>query len=248
MKTNKTTYKISKLAFPFLGLAFLIAATTLFCPATVAAEENLNVPPEGFKALFNGKDFTGLHMTKRAKEAWFVEDGMLRSLGAFDDFTAAIISEENFLNFVFMTDYRMLTYSDSGIMFRGWPPDMQRPPGARSGAQVNLHFSWAVGQPSVFHFGQKNKMIEDQRSKIKNIRSEIGVWHTIKLTLVGRTLTVEHDGEIILDKFEYPEGRLSMEPSGIGLQKHENFEHDGMMTSAPIEFRNVFIKELDPVK
>jgi hypothetical protein len=39
-----------------------------------------------------------------------------------------------------------------------------------------------------------------------------------------------------------------MEPSGIGLQKHENFEHDGMMTSAPIEFRNVFIKELDPVK
>ena len=249
MKINKTARRTGTMSFMSLGFVALAAAVLLAVPGLVAAEEKLNVPPEGFKALFNGRDFTGWYMTKRAKEAWFVEDGMIRSLGAFDDFTADMISEQKFLNFVFMTDYRMLTESDSGIWFRGWPAEVPREPGVRIGEQVNLHATWAVGQPMVFHFGPKNnKMIEDQKPKMKNIKSEVGVWHTIKLTLVGNILTVEHDGEVILDKFEYPQSWLGTEPSGIGLQKHKNWEYNGKMSSCPIEFRNVFIRELDPGK
>jgi hypothetical protein len=94
-------------------------------------------------------------------------------------------------------------------------------------------------------------MIEDQKkAKLKEVKSEPGVWHTIKFTLVGRVLTVEHDGEVILDAFEYPEGTLDMEPGSIQLQKHKNWDYDGdgNVSNCPIEFRNVFIKELDPVK
>jgi hypothetical protein len=248
MKIDKTARKMGMMAFPSLGFVALAVAVLLAVPGLAAAQEQLNVPPEGFKSLFNGKDFTGWHMTKRAKEAWFVEDGAFRSLGYFDDFTADFLTEEKFLNFVLMVDYRMLTKSDSGIWFRGWPSDMPRPDGVRTGEQVNLHYSWAVAQPMVFYFGPKNnKMIDDQRkTKVKEIQSEPGIWHSIKITLVGRVLTVEHDGEVVLDAFEYPEGTLSMEPSGIGLQKHKNWDYnnDGNVSNCPIEFRNIFIKDL----
>ncbi len=244
MKINRTTRRTRVMAFPFLAFVFL-ATLLLLVLGPTAGEEKLNVPPEGFTALFNGKDFTGWYMTKRAKEAWFVEDGMIRSLGAFDDFSADMISDEKFLNFVFMTDYRMLTDSDSGIWFRGWPSDVPREPGVRIGEQVNLGTTGWMGHPMVFHYGpENNKMIEDQKSKMKNVRSQIGVWHTIKLTLIDKILTVELDGEVILDEFEYPEGTLGTEPSGIGLQKHKNWEYNGTMSNCPIEFRNVFIKEI----
>jgi hypothetical protein len=246
MKTNRTARKMGTMAFPSLGFVALAVAALLAVPGLAVAQEKLNVPPEGFKALFNGKDFTGWDMTKNAKAAWFVEDGMLRSLGGFDDFDHNIVSEEKFLNFVFVTDYRMLTKSDSGILIRG------------GSEQINLHFSWAVGQPMLFWFGPKdNKMIEDQKkTKLKEVKAEPGIWHTIKLTLVGRVLTVEHDGELVLDAFEYPEGTLSMEPSSIGLQKHKNWDYDAEeaggdlsevvpnVSNCPIEFRNIFIKDL----
>ena len=41
--------------------------------AAVAGAEptkELNVPPPGFTALFNGKDFTGWRMSPKAKEYW----------------------------------------------------------------------------------------------------------------------------------------------------------------------------------
>lgn len=56
----------------------------------------------------------------------------------------------------------------------------------------------------------------------------------------------EYDGEIILDRFEYPEGILSTEPGVIRLQKHAwvKDEKTSKINGCPIEFRNVFIKEI----
>jgi hypothetical protein len=42
-------------------------------------EKKLNVPPEGFTALFNGKDFTGWHTPPLVREYWSIEDGVLKS-------------------------------------------------------------------------------------------------------------------------------------------------------------------------
>ena len=36
-------------------------------------KKQLNVPPEGFTALFNGKDFTGWRMNPKVKAMWQTE-------------------------------------------------------------------------------------------------------------------------------------------------------------------------------
>jgi hypothetical protein len=71
------------------------------------------------------------------------------------------------------------------------------------------------------------------------------VWHTVKLTLIGRTLSAEFDGHVIHDRFEYPEGTISMEPAPIRLQKHVPQTIAGKLyKECPIEFCNIFIKEI----
>jgi len=73
------------------------------------------------------------------------------------------------------------------------------------------------------------------------------VWHTVKLTLIGRTLSAEYDGQVMHDRFEYPEGTISMEPSVIRLQKHIPQRIAGKLyRECPIEFRNLFVKEVGP--
>jgi len=206
----------------------------------------LNVPPPGFTALFNGRDFSGWRLNDAARALWSVEDGVLTSLGPAKDFAGALITESKYRDFVFTADFRMRTVSDSGIWFRGWPCDVPREtPGGRCGEQVNLGMGW-MGHPMFFHFLPEHVTLrEDQKPKIKHVRPQVGKWHTIQLTLVGRTLSVAVDGDVILDRYEYPEGFLSMEPGEIGLQKHDSREMDGEMSNAPIEFRNVFVKELE---
>ena len=96
----------------------------------------------------------------------------------------------------------------------------------------------------VVPFRPDIKLERSQYPQIKRSRPRIGVWHTVRLTLIGRTLTVAVDGRAVLDRFEYPEELLSIAPSVIGLQKHAIWEMAGKMRNMPIEFRNVFIKEI----
>jgi hypothetical protein len=61
---------------PVTALLVLLTGNTL-------ADENdiLNVPPPGFTALFNGRDFTGWRMSPQAKGMWLIEDRVLKSPG-----------------------------------------------------------------------------------------------------------------------------------------------------------------------
>jgi hypothetical protein len=232
--------------FPSAGFAFLAAALLLPLPAG-AAQQTLNVPPDGFKALFNGRDFTGWRVTPEVQAAWTIEDGSLKSHLGVQDFAATLITKRKYGDFVLLADFRFPTISDSGIWFRGWPADVPtETEGVRFGEQVNLGAGW-MGHPMSFHFLPAHiKLREDQRPQVKHISPELGVWHTIKLTVVGRTLTVEVDGRVILDRFEYPPGMLNTAPGVIGLQKHAVTETAGKPSNCPIEFRNVFIREIEP--
>jgi len=107
-----------------------------------------------------------------------------------------------------------------------------------------------MGQLESFEFMPENikknmGLKEKELPHVRYIDPEIGVWHTVKLTVVGKTVTAEYDGEVILDGFQYPEWLLSMEPEPIRLQKHIRTEIAGEMSDCPIEFCNVFIKEIE---
>src|SRR5260370_1579593 len=97
-----------------------------------------NTPPEGFTALFNGKDLTnwkGLvelpqrtklspeELTKAQKEAdkklshWKVEDGVIRFDGKGENLQTA----KDYGNFELYVDWKIKERGDSGIYLRGNP-------------------------------------------------------------------------------------------------------------------------------
>jgi len=212
------------------------------------AERQLNMPPKRFTALFNGKDFTGWRMSPKAKRFWSIEDGVLKSHGLLKEWGACLATEKEYRDFVLLLDFRMPTKSDSGINFRRLIPNMGN---FGQAEQFNLRSKGGMGHLESFYFMPKNikkkmGLKEKDIPKVKYIDPEVGVWHTVKLTVIGKNVTAEYDGEVIIDKFEYPEGILSLEPAIIRLQKHVfvNGDNLGEMNPCPIEFRNLFIKEI----
>ena len=212
-------------------------------PSRSGDPREMNVPPEGFTALFNGRDFTGWRLSPAVQDAWSIEDGALKSHVVIKDWGADLRTVKQYRDFVLMVDYRIPTISDSGIYIRGLMPgigifDRDR------WEQFNLRSRGGTGTLESFRFQPPDRRVEPPR--VRPLDPEVGVWHTVKLTLVGKTLSAEYDGETIIDRYEYADGILSMEPSVIRLQKHPPSEIGGGMSDCPIEFRNVFIKEIKP--
>jgi arylsulfatase A len=215
-----------------------------------AGAQALNVPPEGFTALFNGKDLTGWHTPPLVKEYWSVEDGVLKSPGLIEQWGACLATKKHYRDFILMLDFRMPTISDSGINFRRLIPEI---PGFGDQEQFNLRSKGGMGHLESYYFlpkdtAKKMGLKEEEKPHVRHIDPEIGVWHTVKLTMKGRTFSAEYDGEVLYDNFEYHGWMMNMEPAPIRLQKHIVVDGDnlGKRNPCPIEYRNIFIKELEP--
>ena len=217
-------------------------------PGGVASEKTLNVPPEGFTAVFNGKDFTGWRVHPKVEKMWSIEDGVLKSNGLLKEWGADLATEKKYRDFVLMLDFRMPTISDSGINFRRLIPEI---PGFGEQEQFNLRSRGGMGHLESYYFlpketAKKHGLKEEEKPHVRHIDPEVGVWHKVKITMRGRTITTEYDGEVILDKFTYHDWMINTEPAPIRLQKHIVVDGDnlGKMNPCPIEYRNIFIKEI----
>jgi len=206
----------------------------------------LNVPPEGFTALFNGRDFTGWHTPPLVRKHWSIEDGVLKSHGLLEQWGADLATKKHYRDFVLMLDFRMPTISDSGINFRRLIPEI---PGFGDQEQFNLRSKGGMGHLESYYFlpketAKKMGLKEEEKPHVRHIDPEIGVWHTVKLTIRGRTFSSEYDGEVLLDRFEYHDWMMNMEPAPIRLQKHivVHGQNLGAENPCPIEYRNIFIK------
>jgi len=149
-----------------------------------------------------------------------------------------------------MLDFRMPTISDSGICFRRLIPKIQ---GFGDMEQFNLRSTGGMGHLESYYFlhngiARRMGLTPDQEPQVRHIEPEVGVWHTVKLTMQGRTFSAEYDGEVILDRFRFHDWMMSMEPAPIVLQKHMVVRGGslGEENPCPIEYRNIFIKELAP--
>ncbi len=215
-----------------------------------ADDGELNVPPEGFAALFNGKDLTGWHQSQDVLDHWFVADGILKSPGLVEHYRASLVTQKHYRDFILMVDFRMPTISDSGICFRRLIPKIQ---GFGDKEQFNLRSTGGMGHLESYYFlpngiARRMGLRPEQEPHVRHIEPEIGVWHRVKLTLQSRTFSAEYDGELILDRFQFHDWMMNMEPASIVLQKHMVVREGslGPENPCPIEYRNVFIKELEP--
>jgi hypothetical protein len=129
--------------------------------------------------LFNGKDLAGWKALNPAAEMkWSVVDGILRNAPPTTD----IISVQKFWNFDLHIDFRIVRGSNSGIGLRGRYEiqvldDYGRPPNSHGAAALYSRIA-----PSA------------------NASKPAGEWQSYDIRLIGRELTVVHNGMKVLDK------------------------------------------------
>ncbi|HEV8001339.1 MAG TPA: DUF1080 domain-containing protein [Planctomycetaceae bacterium] len=236
----------------FLARAALAATGVLaFASGLIAADAPLNVPPEGFVALFNGHDLTGWkglvdnpkkrpalsseQLAEKQKTAdakmrkhWKVVDGVLMFDGAPFKDSDNICTEKQYGNFEMLVDWKIEKGGDSGIYLRGspqvqiWEPD--DPSQAKHGAAKGSGALW--------------NNVKNERFPLVRADNPIGEWNTFRIRMVGDRVSVWLNGKLVTDNVVmenyWDRTRPMYEREQIELQNHTH----------PTYFRNIFIKEL----
>jgi 3-keto-disaccharide hydrolase len=235
--------------------AFLLAIA-LAVPALAEdkAGPNDNKPPEGFTALFNGKDLTNWkgnvpinqrkgsqeEMDKRQKAAdaktlphWTVTDGILYYDGKGD----SLQTVKDYGDFELLIDWKIEEKGDSGIYLRGQPQvqvwDSDNSPGARGDDKHSGSGGlWNNPLPK----GTDPKSIG--KMPLKKADKPVGEWNTFRIIMKGENVTVYLNGELVVDNkplapYKAFNDKLP-EKGPIELQHHGD----------KLWFKNIYIKEL----
>lgn len=182
---------------------------------TLGADEPKDSPPPGFTALFNGKDLTNWRTDEHdAAKHWTVKDGVLHYDGKGDSLRTA----KDYGDFELYVDWKIGSKGDSGIYLRGKP-------------QVQI-WDDPVGSGGLFN----NKQNPSKPTEVAD--KPVGEWNTFHIIMKGEKVTVFLNGKKVVDDVtmeNYPEYKTPIPATGpIELQHHGN----------PLEFRNIYIKEL----
>lgn len=186
------------------------AVVSLLLLSTAAGADN--TPPEGFRALFNGTDFTGWHgmghfdpyklaaMTdeerakKRAadmedlKAHWKVEGGELIN----DGHGVYLTTDEDFGDVEFFVDYKMLPKGDSGIYLRA-TPQVQIWDYTEAGGK------WKLGADKGSGGLWNNRAGMPGKDPLVLADKPFGEWNTFRVVQVGARTSVWLNGKLVVD-------------------------------------------------
>ena len=217
-------------------LASLVSLWVLVSRATLAKD---NTPPPGFRALFNGKNLRGwqglVELPLRAKltkselatkqrEAnekvlphWTVRDGILH----YDGKANSLQTAKDYGDFELWVDWKIGPEGDSGIYLRGNP-------------QVQI---WDASVHPEGSGGLYNNQINPNKPS-KRADKPVGEWNTFHIIIRGDKVSVWFNGEQVVENVtmeNYWERGKPLPTTGpIKLQHH----------TTPLEFKNIYIKEL----
>ncbi len=125
--------------------------------------------------------------------------------------------------------------ADSGIYLRGTPK-----------AQVNI-WCWPIGSGEVYGYRTDKNQPASVRAGVtpsKKMDKPVGEWNAFLITMKGDRLTVELNGEKVLDNAELPG---VPEKGAIALQLHGGYDaatDTWNSASSLVQFRNIYVKEL----
>ncbi len=229
----------------------LLALAVAIAPAVSrpAAAEEHNVPPKGYKALFNGKDLSGwrglnmspyklAEMSEEDREAmwkknwedvekhWSVDNGELVN----DGHGVYLTTADDYTNYDLWIDYKTVAKADSGIYLKATPQvqiwDYTDEGKFKLGADKGSGGLWNnnKGNPGKDPLVLADKAFgEWNRFHIRQIGARTWVWLNDKLVVDGAT----HDN--------YWDRSKPLIPSGpIQLQTH----------GGEIRWRNIFLREI----
>jgi hypothetical protein len=225
-------------------VSLVIVLVCLGYMATRAEAGELNRPPKGFVALFNGRDLAGWkglvgspksrremsreELAKAQAKAdedmlahWKVVDGAL----CFDGKGHSLCTAKDYSDFEMLVDWKIEAGGDSGIYLRGTPQvQIWDTANRRVGAQV--------GSGGLYN----NK--KGASKPLKMADKPVGQWNTFRIIMTGEMVTVYLNDVLVVDNVvmeNYWERDKPIYPNGqIELQSHGSL----------LYFRNVFIREI----
>lgn len=225
-----------------------LLSLTLSLPSRSLAEEV--TPPEGFRAIFNGKDLAGWyglnpHASAKLKDEkltenlakqreefashWQVENGELVNIGTGPYAT----TEEEFGDIEFLIDYKTVASADSGIYLRGapqvqiWDSNQKFDP-AKPDRKPHL------GSGGLFN----NTPNTPGRDPLLLADKPFGEWNQFRIRQIGARTWVWLNGQLVVDGAimeNYWDKTQPLPARGpIMLQTH----------GGEIRWRNLFVKEI----
>lgn len=226
---------------------FLAAAVCgVLAGAAAAADRPANTPPDGFTALFNGKDLSGWkglvgdpksraamkpeELAEAQKKAdadiakhWHVENGEIVNDGQGPH----LCTVKPYGDFELWVDWKIAPGGDSGIYLRGTP-------------QVQIWDPVAgIDQAKVGSGGLYNNQKHPSKPPVVADKPA-GEWNTFHIRMVGELVTVKLNDQLVVDNVpmeNYWDRARPIYPSEqIELQTHGGL----------LKFRNVYIREIGP--
>lgn len=226
-------------------------------PSSQPKPEDIATTGEGFQSLFTGLNLAGWKADPGHDGHWRVKDGVLSYDGKSTAKDPNLWSEKEYGDFVMVCDWRLpakgqkvmrplilpngddakdengkakeievVDAGDSGIYLRG-----------SSKSQVNI-WCWPIGSGEVYGYRTDRKMPPEVRAGVtprEKADKPLGQWNRFVITMKGDRLTVVLNDKTVLENAQLPDV-ASRGP--IALQHHGD----------AVEFRNLFIKELDSSK
>ncbi len=215
-----------------MTLRMALGLTLLLTTVTVSHAQD-NQPPDGFRALFNGKDLTGWKATGKM-EVWGTEKGVLyveKGGGGW------LMTEKEYGNFELRLEYKMSAKANSGVGIRS---PLQGDP-AYVGMEIQLIDD--EGWPSKLQTWQHTGAIYNVVPPKKTNNRPIGEWNKLRIVAKGRRITIEQNGAILVDANldDYVKEHAKKHPGLLREKGHIGFQSYNVR----VEFRNIFIKSLD---
>ncbi|HWC89409.1 MAG TPA: DUF1080 domain-containing protein [Pirellulales bacterium] len=226
-------------------------------PGIAASTDKIAQADEGRRSIFDGLDFAGWQFHEAFQGHWVAQDGVVRCDGQIrraKGESRDLWTEREYGDFVLVADWRLtkkpepkklptftpdgmfvtspdkkivlrelLDAGDSGIYVRG-----------NTRSQINI-WSQPMGSGDINDYHKDGTLpIEIRQACVPKQHADHppGQWNRFVITMRGDRISVVLNGEPVIDRAVLP----GVPPRGrIALQNHND----------PVEFRNLFIKELD---
>ena len=252
----------------YLAWIIVVGVALQMAPAAktaTPAKEKDNVPPAGFTALFDGRDFSGWKVPEGDGGHWKILNGVIdydaESEAKSDK---SLWSVREFANFTLRVDWRIkeTPYINPRVPYI--LPDGTHAkditgkemtlslPDSDSGImlrgngknQVNI-WCWPIGSGEFYGYRMDKSMPPEVRAAVTprhQADKPVGQWNRFEITVRGDRVTVVLNGITVIENAQLP-GMAEKGP--VGLQHHGS-KRDGKWTSPPalLQYKNIFIKEL----
>lgn len=209
-----------------------------------------NIPPEGFEALFNGKDLKGWfgHGTKDPRTLWKMspeelkkhQEETLKDINAHwsvkdgelinDGKGLYLTTKKDYKDFELLLEYKTVPKADSGIYLRGVPQVQIWDPTEEA--------KWKIGADKGSGGLWNNSKGAPGKDPLKRMDKPFGEWNKFHIIMIGERVTVYLNNEKVVDNVvmeNFFDRKIPIFEKGpIQLQTH----------GGEIRWKNIFIREI----